>query len=274
MKNCIACGGKAEKYADVNGVVILKCKRCGMGATLNPQVQKGRYHRDEVYINETSQFRNIFSRRVKLVTAFKKNPGKILDIGSSTGAMLDLFKKRGWEVLGIEPSSISADYAISRGVKTIKEKFEKANLEKNSFDAVVLNHTLEHLPDPEGVLSRIHKVLKNGGILLIDVPNFGSLSSKIYKGKWPYLLENEHLWHFNEKSLRKILEKNGFRVLKTTMPSGIWDYGSPVKELFSAFFGFKKRFFSDILTLIPSFILSILKKGTCLTVVAKKVKLK
>ena len=99
------------------------------------------YHRDADYMKFESLFRNVFLKRFSIIKSFSKSRGKVLDIGASTGIMLDIFKGEGWKTWGVEPSK-SASVAKDKGHKVIKDIFERAELPKNYFDVIVLNHTL------------------------------------------------------------------------------------------------------------------------------------
>lgn len=236
----------------------------------NQQNDNKNYHRDICYQASERHFANIFQRRINLVGKYSSKAGKVLEIGSSTGVMLSLFQKLGWEVLGIEVSRASASKSQEKGIATIVDYFEKVRLLNQSFDLVILNHTLEHLTSPIEVLQKVNRLLKENGLLLIDVPNFGSISSSIYKGNWPYLLPNEHLWHFTDKAFQKILPQVGFEIIKFSHPSGVWDYGNPWLELWQSLSTLKKRFLTDFFTLVPSLLVTLLGKGTALTVIARK----
>ncbi len=269
-KYCVACGHEWDSFVTLKNHHIVRCPECGLGHTLALSAQKGDYHRDEVYIQSEERFANIFQRRINLISEIKKNPGKILDIGSSTGLMLSLFQKMGWQVQGIEMSNPAAEFAKKRNIPTLVTTFEHAKLEKESFDAVIMNHTLEHVLDASAVLKKIAQILKPRGIILIDVPNFGSWAAQHQKANWPYLLPNEHVWHFTNKSLEKLLAAEGLEVVSVTSPSGIWDYAYPLVELWQSGSGLKKRFLKALITLLPDWIITQLHKGTSLTIVAQK----
>lgn len=269
---CPICGSWVSFWGKTQGHQILVCSSCGLGMTEDGQKQELGYHRDAVYQKESAQFANIFQRRIKLVNKFYPQPGKVLEIGSSTGLLLSLLKKQGWEVLGVELSKEAASEAEKRGVPTLKVPFEEAKLPLSSFDVVIINHTLEHLQDLDLTIKKVSALLKNKGILLIDVPNFGSFSAGWLKGNWPYLLPKEHFWHFTARSLTLLLEKYGLNVLAHYCPSGIFDYGNPGLEVWQSLKGFKKRFFRNILTFIPSLLVTVINRGTSLTVVAQKIK--
>lgn len=266
---CLICNGESQAFCSVGENKIYKCTKCGFGQTLYPKYQKESYHRDDDYIAFSAQFKNIYSRRINLIDKYAKSEGKVLEIGSSTGLMLSLLKEKGWDVLGIELSPKSAKYANNKGITTIQNAFEKTKFNEK-FDLVILSHTLEHLKNPEKILSRVNEILAKNGLLLIDLPNFGSYSAEHQKCKWEHLLIDEHLWHFTPESMRKILAKNGFKVLNISSPSGIWDYGNPFLELVQALFGLKKRFFKDLITALPSLVITFMNRGTSLTVIALK----
>ncbi len=266
---CLACGEKMQFWGKVGEYNISVCPKCGFGKTDNPTIQGSGYHRDAVYQQESEQFKNIFQRRIKLINSLNLKPGRVLEVGSSTGLLLSILKEKGWKVTGVEISSEAARYAERRGVSTLQIPIEELNLPLKSFDLIIANHTLEHLQNPEEVLQKIHELLRDGGILLIDVPNFGGFSARIFKKSWFALLPQEHLWHFTFDSLSRILKLSGFEVINHTSPSGVFDYGDPTKELWQSFIGFKKRFFTNMVTLLPNLLITLLNDGATLTVLAK-----
>lgn len=225
-------------------------------------MKKENYHRDEDYKKFESLFENIFQKRVNLISKFSKK-GRVLEIGSATGAMLNLLVKLGWDGLGIEPSGSYME-AKKKGLRVLNGKFEDIKLHQNYFDLVILNHTLEHMDNPGQVLKKIQAVLKDGGIVFIDVPNFGSLSSRILGKKWPYLLPLEHKSQFTKESLTKLLNDTGFEVLHWESRSGIFEYANPMKELG------RKRFLLDILTSPYALVATFLGMGDSMSFVAKK----
>lgn len=220
------------------------------------------YHRDKDYKKYERLFENIFKKRVNLISKFVKS-GRMLEIGSATGVMLKLFAKRGWDALGIEPSGSSQEVK-KKGLRVLNVKFEEAKLPKDYFNLIVLNHTLEHMDNPKEVLNKINILLKEEGVVFIDVPNFGSLSSKLLGKRWPYLLPEEHKSQFTKESLTKLLKDNGFKVLYWESRSGIFEYANPIKELGC------KRFLTDILTSPYALVATFLGMGDSMSFIAKK----
>lgn len=268
MNNCLICGKSQKELGIILNRKIYRCTNCGFGQTEKLKAQQGGYHRDDTYIGEELLFNNIFQKRVNKIINFKKN-GRVLEIGCSTGLMLSILSKKGWEVTGIEISKEAADVAMKRGIQVYTEPFENIELSQK-FDLIILNHTLEHLENPKKVLEKAHSLLTKNGLLYIDVPNFGGLSAFIQKGDWSLLLPNEHLWHFTEKALNILLAELKYKIIYTEKASGIWDLENPLKELLSSLVNFKRRFFNELITALPSFLISKIGIGSDLMVIAKK----
>lgn len=270
MDRCISCKGEFQKIGECQGFNILRCKVCGLGRTFGEKMGYRNYHRDKIYQDVEEQFKNIFLKRVLLISKYQKK-GRVLDIGSSIGAMLSLFKDRGWEILGVEPSELASSVALKKGIPTINSVFPSKKVKRNFFDAVVANHVLEHVDDPLAFLGEVAKALKKEGVVLISVPNFASLSAKMYGVRWQYILPKEHLWHFTPLSLKNLLEKVGFVVIFFETRSGIWDYSDPFGELTTSLFTLKKRFFKNLFTAPFSYLVSKIGFGTSLTMLARKI---
>lgn len=266
--NCLVCNSKVELSFNSEGFDIYVCVNCGLGISKNTKKQIGAYHRDDEYIEEENLFKNIFLKRVNIVSNLSQ-PGKVLEVGCSTGLLLSLFKERGWEVTGIEVSKKAAEIAQKRGINVTVDYFEKAEI-KEKYDLIIFNHVFEHVENPQDVMEKTYELLKPGGIVLISLPNFNSLSAKLLKGNWPMLLPKEHLWQFTAKSLEILLGKYNLKVVYSETVSGIWDLGNPFLGLWYSLIGMKKRFFTELLTAVPDFILTKLSLGSGLIIVAKK----
>lgn len=268
---CIACGNERYKTLfEVKGREFSRCTRCGLVKTEGLILTEYEsYHRDQDYLQSEFLFRNFFLRRVKIIQNFINGPGKVLEVGSSIGTFLKLFKDRGWEAWGVEPSG-SANIARKRGLKILNQTIEEARLPKNYFDLIVLNHTLEHFENPTPILKKVRSLLQPKGKIFVDVPNFGGLSASVCRSRWPYLIPEEHYYQFAPDTLKKVFEKSGFRVIFTGSRSGIWDYGNPIGGLMDKLINMRKSFFTDLLGAIPAFLTTIAGKGSTLSVIGEK----
>jgi SAM-dependent methyltransferase len=272
LKNaCVLCGSRDwQVILEVEGAEIEKCGGCDLVRTAGfelPSYEK--YHRDDDYKNCEGHFKNIFRKRFEIVKRFGRGQRRVLEVGCSTGVMLDVFAREGWECWGVEPSG-AGEIAKEKGYKVLRTTFEKAKFPSGRFDAVVLNHTLEHMLDPVAVMKKVRKLLKKGGVVLVDVPNFGSLSRMLTGSSWPFYYPREHAYHFTPDSLRRVFEKSGLEVVCWESRSGIFEYAKPLGEIWFSLLGMKKRFFTDLLGAPGAAIATTLNRGSSFSMVGRK----
>jgi 2-polyprenyl-3-methyl-5-hydroxy-6-metoxy-1,4-benzoquinol methylase len=194
---------------------LVKCTNCKM------IYESPRYDAKTIiqgYTNsEESNHDSQYRMRVKsFYLALKKHsnyipaPGaKILDVGTAGGAFLDAATQYGYIAYGMEPSSDLVFRGKARGLKIEQGTIESHKFELNSFDMVCLWDVIEHLPDPKAALCEVKKLLKPGGILLINYPDIGTLQAKI-AGKRFWWILSVHLHHFTRKSMTDICGRTGF----------------------------------------------------------------
>lgn len=143
------------------------------------------------------------------------NRRRILDVGSGPGYFLLHGKKRGWEVLGIEPSEVAAAHSKALGVSII-EGFLDDGIAKElgSFDVINFGEVLEHIPDPKKLLDIANNLLLPSGLISVIVPNdynpFQSslISACEYKPWW--VSPPHHINYFDFESLSLLLSSCGF----------------------------------------------------------------
>jgi SAM-dependent methyltransferase len=121
----------------------------------------------------------------------------------------------GWEVHGVEVAPELAQHAreeFNLDVSTGPAEVALPRFPNDHFDVVSMWHVLEHLFDPSWVLAEVYRILKPGGRLMLEVPNFHSLSRFILRTYWFPLELPRHLYHFTPQTLQAMLTKGGFRV--------------------------------------------------------------
>lgn len=138
--------------------------------------------------------------------------GRLLEVGCGTGAFLnELLQSGNWDVVGIEPSQSAALYTQKTlSVPVYHGRFEDADLEPGSFDAVVLWCVLEHLTEPIQDLRRAYALLKEGGWLFFSMPNYESLDAKLFGKYWSGWDLPRHLYIFPHPVITEILSNLGF----------------------------------------------------------------
>ena len=159
-------------------------------------------------------------KTLKLILG-KKKFGTILDVGCASGSMTNeiskLFPKS--KIIGIDVYSSAVEHGnkLYPHIKFIVADAHKLPFAKNSFDLVICYETIEHVINPIGILSQMHKVVKNNGLVIVEMDS-GSLPFRIIWWIWEKtkgrVWQNAHLHPFHHTELQKTIEKIGFRVVK------------------------------------------------------------
>ncbi len=146
---------------------------------------------------------------------------KILDVGSGSGSRLISLTRYGFKnITGIDPF-IEEDIYYDNGVKIFKNNIYHF---EGLFDMVMLNHSFEHMLDPDKVLNEINRLLKLGAVSLIRIPIADSYAWKTYGINWMALDPPRHL-HLHTKESIKILAKNsGFALIDILYDSNAYQF--------------------------------------------------
>jgi 2-polyprenyl-3-methyl-5-hydroxy-6-metoxy-1,4-benzoquinol methylase len=163
-----------------------------------------------------------------LLRAIPPDSKRILEVGCGTGALASQFKR-------INPRcnywGVEADYEASENARkssdfdkvfTVKVEYFLDGFEerKSRFNCIVAGDVLEHLVDPQDVLSRLAKLLKPGGSIVASIPNVQHWTAiqTLLNGDWPRhesgLFDRTHLRWFTRSSIVEMFEKAGLSVTK------------------------------------------------------------
>lgn len=137
--------------------------------------------------------------------------GRLLDVGCGSGDWLMFMRSLGWRVAGVDFDENALKVAREKGLEVTCGALEQANFPEGTFDAVTLNHVIEHVPDPVQTLAECRRVLKPGGKLVLFTPNALSLGHRIFKQDWRGLETPRHLHIFSTRSMPALLELAGFK---------------------------------------------------------------
>ena len=142
----------------------------------------------------------------------------LLDVGSNRGRFAEAFLEAASkaEVTAVEPDERYADTCANLPrTELIRARIEDAQLPDGRFDIVHSCHTIEHLAHPFASLKDHARVLKPGGLLLLDAPNIALIGADDILEEW---FIDKHLYHFSETTLTRMVEAAGFTILERPDP--------------------------------------------------------
>lgn len=142
-----------------------------------------------------------------------RSPGRLLDFGCGAGEFLRKMSRFGWRVEGLDISAETARRVSAAAGRPVHVgTLPHPDLEPASFDAVTLWNSLEHVHDPRATVRAAAELLRPGGLLVVGLQNFDSLSAKLFREHWDAIDLPRHLTHFTPATLRTLLESEGLRV--------------------------------------------------------------
>jgi 2-polyprenyl-3-methyl-5-hydroxy-6-metoxy-1,4-benzoquinol methylase len=139
-------------------------------------------------------------------------PGaRLLDIGFGHGHVMRAARAYGFEVHGMDSSESQIESLRQQFGRRLRHAaLGDEALPGGPFDAVVMSHVAEHLPDPYTSLRRVRFDMSPGAVLYIAVPDIESVQFKILGKRWDVISPLVHYQYFNEKSLLHVLKRCGF----------------------------------------------------------------
>ena len=196
---------------DVVNLVIYQCQNCGLVQHNLPPVG---YYKDVIraiaYSPEMREFR--LKQIGGWIAQYHLGRKRILEVGCGKGEYLDLLRASGAEsVFGIENSVQSVAIAGRQGfdAKPGYLSSDFSNPWNDKFDAFAIFSFMEHWPDINTSLRQLNKLLNDGAVGLIEVPNFEFIfNNGMYSEFMP-----DHIYYFDRQTLRTVLEINGFEVV-------------------------------------------------------------
>jgi 2-polyprenyl-3-methyl-5-hydroxy-6-metoxy-1,4-benzoquinol methylase len=167
---------------------------------------------------------------------------RILDIGCGRGRLGMEMKKRGNTVHGVEIDPDAAEVARSRldfvfcGDATDHDALP-SEIRQGNYDCIVFADVLEHVPDPERLLSASHRLLEPHGRIIVSLPNVAvwTMRLRLLLGDFTYgssgVLDRTHLRFFTRKTARRLLVDNGFSVTEEDLTPSFVRTALPVVSM-------------------------------------------
>jgi 2-polyprenyl-3-methyl-5-hydroxy-6-metoxy-1,4-benzoquinol methylase len=136
---------------------------------------------------------------------------RMLDVGCGAGELVYLMRRDGVDASGVEPGIEFAEFARTvLHVPIQTAAVDAASVRPESQDLVTMFHALEHVPDPLAVLTTVGTWIRNGGHLVVEVPN---IAARVQAPGHQY--HYAHLYHFTGSTLGALGEAAGLRLTET-----------------------------------------------------------
>lgn len=206
---------------------IWQCADCSLRFTQDIPGENsiGSYYQSEDYISHSNTQKGFINKayqivrshtlkqKAKLIKSYTKEKGAILDIGAGTGAFLNTMQQQGWNVSGIEPDGGARDQAKKLFDLQLQEPNTLKDFPPLNFDAITMWHVLEHVHQLHPYVERLKDMIKPDGKIFIAVPNYTSLDAQLYGNYWAGYDVPRHLYHFSPRSMHKLIELHGLKII-------------------------------------------------------------
>ena len=219
---CPTCGAvDAALELEKDHMRIARCVACDL-VYVNPTFDEAHYR--SVYASEAYQdiVRDLGIKsheyrvarfgveRVGLMTRhLRAERPRYLDVGCSTGFVVEAARDAGWEASGIDLNPSAIEFGCGRGLDVRTVALEDAGFAAQTFDAVSLFDVLEHLLEPVRTLRACERLLKPGGIVFLYVPNYDSASRLLMGSDAHFIWPTHHLNYYTPVTITDLMHREG-----------------------------------------------------------------
>ena len=177
--------------------------------------------------------RGLVRRIRRLATKVPGSRVRLLDVGCGDGLFLAACEQPRWVLLGLDQSLDALGAARERALLGVTQgTVNSLPFGGDSVDLITMLHVLEHLPEPHQPLREVHRALSPDGLLVVQVPNARSLQRYLFGRRWAGFDAPRHLVNYSSKTLRALLEQNGFSLVWMSHFSPRDNPAMPVMSLF------------------------------------------
>ncbi|RIK43879.1 MAG: hypothetical protein DCC55_04265 [Chloroflexi bacterium] len=234
--NCNLCGAQDASVVypevrriDTVGTQVVQCNGCGL-VYLNPRLKRlaDNFTLNEAYLRqfylplyqnvgllgpdgalEAEKIYQIYQRYLSQMRSYRQT-NRVLDVGCAIGLFLVATNADGWESYGVDPSEPLSTYGREKyGVEIYHSELSQMAFPRRHFDVVTLWNVIEHLLDPMAVLREVHRVLRPGGLLILQMPNWDDIAREFLGPQWDMFV-TDHFYYFTHATTRQMLARTGF----------------------------------------------------------------
>jgi 2-polyprenyl-3-methyl-5-hydroxy-6-metoxy-1,4-benzoquinol methylase len=204
---------------------IARCFGCSVLKTLPTmsEAELSRFYDDNYWGDPPTSdwIKKSQAEKVRFLTRSGLESGSILDVGAGSGYFLRALDHTKWKTFAIETGAVAAkQLAQHLGEENVYEgTICDCELGDEGFDVITFWSALEHMNNPRAALEKAHRIMKQEGRLIIQLPNAASYQLRIFKGDWFALDAPRHRYHFSIPVLERLLRETGFEIDVVTFVS-------------------------------------------------------
>lgn len=198
---------------------IYRCPRCKLQMRAT-DASPHRFYTEEyytgkaeyAYVDERSQrrfFEAVWDARLKTIKKHVPPPADFLDVGCAFGGFALCAGKHGYRPRGLDISPYAVKEANQGGLDARVGELCDLYTSKERYDVVTLIEVIEHIADPIRAFETLSRIVRPGGLLVLQTANFDGLQAKRAGSKYHYYLPG-HLYYYSKSNLRTILKRYGF----------------------------------------------------------------
>jgi len=219
-ERCNGCGFIVEK---IEGMPILVQDRQAMERHISKAKRfgKGDWYESEHAVQTKGPYRHHLAKRREYLestlASYTSNKKQLrgIDLGCGDGINLSLLSRHVEELYGSDYNLVRLIRALGHHTADLLFLADVIDypVQDDSFDLILFNHVLEHIPDDIKALNEVYRILKPGGLLILGVPNEGAFFWQLAYRFQPHVLAaSDHVQFYTAESISDKCSRAGFRV--------------------------------------------------------------
>lgn len=232
-----------DRYGEPNCYQLARCAACGHVATAPrlresdlPALYGTYYPRKKISADDVAREAGKATRAFAGLVRWwngTDNQGQysvragetMLDVGCGSGTSLLEAKALGATAFGIEADPNVKPIAVALGLTIHFGSLRDRPFPEQSFDLIVMNQVIEHLPDPDRALQTLSERLTPNGRMVLVFPNIASLWQRLSGSRWINWHIPYHLHHFDRKSFERMVRHCGLEVVRSrSITPNVWTF--------------------------------------------------
>jgi SAM-dependent methyltransferase len=222
LKTCPVCNSTTQKFLDISYYKIRRCQVCAhqfVGIEPEPKHVEKVYDDDYFqgkeggyadYLGEAKFLRIKGKQYAQLMSRYVKRPGRVLDVGTAAGFILQGFVDRGWQGTGIEPNASMKELAEKSELHVVQDTMEEFQTTEK-YDLITFIQVIAHFTNVQEAFRVAAEATQSNGFWLIETGNRDSFKAKLLGKRWQVYQPPSTLHWFSPQDLKRLAAQYGFQ---------------------------------------------------------------